>query len=169
MCSEPTSPGHEAALELWRQGYERQMRRDLVTAERLYRQSIELHPTAEAWTFLGWVESWRGNPTTAIEHCRRAIETDPTLGNPYNDIGAYLLELDRPEEAVDWLRQALDAPRYESRVFPWVNLGRAYERLGRFGQAIEHYARALEIEPRHAPAREALSRLQTRRNGAVQR
>ncbi len=46
---------------------------------------------------------------------------------------------------------------------------RADERLGRFGQAIEHYARALEIEPRHAPAREALSRLQTRRNGAVQR
>jgi Tfp pilus assembly protein PilF len=169
MCSEPDSPGHEAALELWRQGYDRQAHRDLDGATQLYRQSIELHPTAEAWTFLGWVESWRGDTSTAIEHCRRAIETDPTFGNPYNDIGAYLLDLDRPEEAIEWLRQALEAPRYESRVFPLANLGRAYERLGRFHEAIEYYDQALELEPDHGPTREALARLRTRRNGAIQR
>ena len=169
MCSDPTSSGHQEALALWQQGYERQMSRDLAGAERLYRQSIDLHPTAEAWTFLGWVASWRGDAERAIEDCRRAIETDPTFGNPYNDIGAYLIELGRREEAIDWLKRALEAPRYEATVFPWLNLGRVYESLGRFAEAIEHYRRALEIEPTYQPAAQALERMLTRRNGAVKR
>src|SRR5947199_7440992 len=126
MCSDPTKPGHAEALDLWEQGYRRQMERDLTGAERLYRRSIEGHPTAEAWTFLGWVASWRGNVERAIECCQRAIEVDPTYGNPYNDIGAYLIEQDHWEEALPWLKRAIEAPRYEARVFPWMNLGRVY-------------------------------------------
>ena len=167
MCSESTHPDHPGALELWRKGFEQQQGGDLDAAERLYRQSIVFHPTAEAWTFLGWVASWRGDPKSAIDCCHRAIEADPTFGNPYNDIGAYLLELDRAEEAIPWLQQAIEAPRYEARVYPWMNLGRAYERLGRFHEAVEHFRKALELEPRYAPAAEALERLQTRRNGKV--
>ena len=167
MCSDPTRQDHPAALALWKQGFERQQAGALDEAERLYRQSIVLHPTAEAWTFLGWVASWRGDPRAAIEHCHQAIEADPTFGNPYNDIGAYLIELGRPEEAIPWLERAIDAPRYEVRVYPWVNLGRVYEILGRFKEAIEHFRKALEIEPRYAPAAEALDRLLGRRNGHV--
>jgi tetratricopeptide (TPR) repeat protein len=168
MCSDPTQPGHGEALALWEDGSRRQMERDLEGAERLYRWSIELHPTSEAWTFLGWVASWRGNVEEAITCCQRAIEVDPTFGNPYNDIGAYLIELERMEEAVPWLQRTLEAPRYEARIYPWVNLGRVYERLGRFKQAIEHYRKALEIEPRYRPALDALDRLLIlliRRNG----
>jgi Tfp pilus assembly protein PilF len=167
MCSDPTQPDHAAALELWQAGSRRQMERDLDGAERLYQQSIHLHPTAEAWTFLGWVASWRGDPQKAIECCHKAIEVDPTFGNPYNDIGAYLLELDLPEEAIPWLEQAITAPRYEARVFPWMNLGRAHERLGRFKEAIAHYRKAIELEPRYVPAVHALDRLLSRRNGQV--
>lgn len=169
MCSDPTAPGHQEALELWQQGYERQMARDLAGAEQLYHQSIQLHPTAEAWTFLGWVASWRGDTERAIEDCHRAIETDPDFGNPYNDVGAYLIELGRPEQAIDWLKRALEAPRYEARVFPWMNLGRVYESLGRFAEAIEHFQKALEIEPSYRPAAQALERLLSRRNGRVKR
>lgn len=167
MCSDPTARDHGAALELWRRGFERQRGGDLDGAERLYRQSIVLHPTAEAWTFLGWVASWRGDPKTAIEHCRRAIEADRTFGNPYNDIGAYLLEQGKTEEAIPWFEQAIEAPRYEARVYPWMNLGRAYERLGRFERAVEHFRKALEVEPRYTPAAQALERLLPRRNGKV--
>ena len=167
MCSDPTQPDHQAALELWEQGYKRQGERDLDGAEQLYRQSIGLHPTAEAWTFLGWVASWRGDPTTAIEHCGQAIEVDPTFGNPYNDIGAYLIELGKLEEAIPWLQQATEAPRYEARVYPWMNLGRVHELLGRFREAIEHYRKAVEVEPRYLPAAQALDRLLARRNGQV--
>ena len=167
MCSDPQAAGHQDALELWQQGYQRQTGGDLDAAERLYRRSIELHPTSEAWTFLGWVFSWRGDPRTAIDYCHRAIEVDPTFGNPYNDIGAYLLELGQAEEAIPWLKRALDAPRYEARLYPWLNLGRAHERLGRFQDAIHHYRKALEIEPTYRPATQALERLLTRRNGKV--
>lgn len=168
MCADPNRPGHAEALQLWERGYRRQAENDLDGAERLYRQSIGLPATAEAWTFLGWVASLRGDAETAIEHCHRAIDADPTFGNPYNDIGAYLLELGRDEEAIEWLRRAIAAPRYEARVYPWMNLGRAFERLGRFQEAIEHYRKAHEVEPRYAPARAALERLLTRRNGKVQ-
>ena len=167
MCSDPTQPGHAAAIELWEQGYQRQMENDLDGAERLYRQSLELHPTAEAWTFLGWIASWRGDTEQAIADCHRAIEADSTFGNPYNDIGAYLIELGRAEEAIPWLRRATEAPRYQARVYPWTNLGRVYERLGRFKEAIEHYRKAVELEPRYAPAIQALDRLLSRRNGQV--
>ena len=167
MCTDEAHPDHQRALELWRVGFERQQANDLDGAVRSYRASIELHPTAEAWTFLGWVASWGGDTAEAIACCERAISVDPTFGNPYNDIGAYLLELDRPEEAIPWFRRAIEAPRYEARVYPWMNLGRAFERLGRFGEAIEHLRKALEIQPGYTPAAHALDRLLSRRNGQV--
>jgi Tfp pilus assembly protein PilF len=167
MCADPVQPGHAEALRKWQEGHQLQMGGDLEGAERLYRESLDLHPTAEAWTFLGWVFSWRRDPLTAIEYCHRAIAVDPTFGNPYNDIGAYLLELDRAEEAIPWLRKALDAQRYEARVYAWMNLGRAFERLGRNQEAIEHYRRATEADRPYRPAAQGLERLLTRRNGQV--
>ena len=167
MCSDPTEPGHEAALQLWQDGYRRQGGGDLDAAAELYGKSIALHPTAEAWTFLGWVASLRGEHQRAIQHCHRAIAVDPTYGNPYNDIGAYLIELGRWEEAIPWLERATEAPRYEARVYPWTNLGRAYEHLGRVKEAIARYRKALEVEPRYLPAARALDRLLARRNGKV--
>ena len=71
-----------------------------------YQRSIALHPTAEAHTFLGWAYSYQGRPEDAIAECKIAIAVDPDFGNPYNDIGAYLIELGREEEAVAWLERA---------------------------------------------------------------
>jgi hypothetical protein len=44
----------ELAKELWAKAYEQQMHGDLELAVQLYKRSIEMHPTAEAYTFLGW-------------------------------------------------------------------------------------------------------------------
>jgi Tfp pilus assembly protein PilF len=54
----------------------------------------------------------------------RAIEIDPEFGNPYNDIGVYLMQRDRLDDAVPWLERAKLAKRYEPRQFPYMNLGR---------------------------------------------
>ena len=51
---------------------------------------------------------------------------DPDFGNPYNDIGAYLIQMGRLDEAIPWLEKATRAPRYEAPHFPRFNLGRAY-------------------------------------------
>jgi Tfp pilus assembly protein PilF len=133
---------------------------DLRRAIYHYRRSIELVPTAEAYTFLGWAYSCQGDLEQAITECRRAIDVDPSLGNPYNDLGAYLIELGRVEEAVAWLERALAAPRFESYCHPHYHLGRALEQLGRPGEAIRSYRRALEEDPAFIPARLALSKLQ---------
>jgi len=68
------------------------MQRDLELAAQFYKRSIELHPTADAHTFLGWTYHQQGKVDEAIEECKKAIAVDPTFGNPYNDIGAYLIE-----------------------------------------------------------------------------
>jgi tetratricopeptide (TPR) repeat protein len=65
-----------------------------------------LHPTAEAHTFLGWTYHFQGRLDDAIAECKRAIEIDPEFGNPYNDIGAYLIELKRFDGAIPWLERA---------------------------------------------------------------
>ncbi len=147
------------AMKWFREAYQHQMRGELDEAVRLYTRSIETYPTAEGYTFRGWTYSFQGRIDEAIEECKKAIEVDPTFGNPYNDIGAYLVEQDRLDEAIPWLEKALVALRYESYCFPHVNLGRVYERKKMFAKALEHYQDALEENPQHLGARQAVARL----------
>lgn len=131
---------------------------------RLYHASIELHPTAEAYTFLGWAHSFRKDYEQALRFCREAIAVDPNFGNPYNDIGAYLIEMGRWSEAVPWLRAATRARRYASHHFPHYNLGRIHERSFEWDLAESEYRLSLRIEPRYELARAALRRIQVQRN-----
>jgi tetratricopeptide (TPR) repeat protein len=131
---------------------------------RLYQESLATYPTAEAYTFLGWAYSFLGRYEQAIEECKNAIATDPDFGNPYNDIGSYLTQLGKDDEAIPWLEQALAAKRYEPRHFPHVNLGRIYWAKGDLLQAIREFGKAVEIEPRHLFARRALALLSAQLN-----
>lgn len=124
-----------------------QLKGEFADAILLYRRSLALQPTAEAFTFLGWTYSMMNRYQEAIDSCKMAIEVDSTFGNPYNDIGAYLIELNRWEEAIPWFEKAIAAPRYEAKQFPHMNLGRVYEHLGRYRSALECYQRALELDP----------------------
>ncbi|HUJ74064.1 MAG TPA: tetratricopeptide repeat protein [bacterium] len=152
--------GHfQQALVLLEAAYRQQMRGELRSAEQLYQRSIRAFPTAEAHTFLGWTYSFEHRYEEAIAECQQAIRVDPDFGNPYNDIGAYLIALERPREAVPWLLQATRAPRYEPRHFPWANLGRVYEQLGQADQALDAYLKAHELEPSYHAAREGIARL----------
>lgn len=150
----------ERAEELFQKAYERQMQGELEEAAGLYRQSIAAFPTAEAHTFLGWTYSFMGRVDDAIAECLRAIEVDPAFGNPYNDIGAYLIEKGQVDEAIPWFERALQAPRYESYCFPHFNLGRVHERKRRFRRALDEYKLAAEENPQHAGAARAVRRLQ---------
>jgi len=125
-----------------------------------YRRSIAAHPTAEAHTFLGWALSFQGRHEDAIAECKIAISVDPSFGNPYNDIGAYLIELGRHDEAVAWLERAKAATRYEPRHFPYYNLARVYVKQNRLREAIAELRQAVGIEPRYAVARREIERLQ---------
>ena len=113
-----------------------------AAAEELYKKSIEEHPTAEAYTFLGWTYSFMGRLDDAIAQCRQAIAVDPAFGNPYNDIGSYLMKQGKMDEAIGWLERAKAAPRYQPRHFPYLNLARIYLATGKFEQASREFAQA---------------------------
>jgi Tfp pilus assembly protein PilF len=144
------------AQQRFREAYRAQMEGDFERAIELYRGSIALYPTAEAHTFLGWTFHFQGKIDEAIEECKRAIEVDPDFGNPYNDIGSYLIQLGRHDEAIPWLEQAIAAKRYEPRHFPYYNLGRAYLAKGSINRARELFQQSLEIEPQYTCARRGL-------------
>src|SRR6202451_1037605 len=145
------------AWELLQQAYQSQMQGDYDQAIKLYTESLNIFPTAEAHTFLGWTYHFQGRIDDAIAECKRAIEVDPEFGNPYNDIGAYLIELGRFDEAIPWLYRAIEARRYEPRHFPHYNLGRAYLGKEMYARAMKCFQEALEVEPRYSLARQALA------------
>lgn len=157
----PADSPRERAIELWERGSEHQMRHELDQAVALYRESIALYPTAEAHTFLGWAMSWRGDVQGAIDECKKAIEVDPDFGNPYNDIGAYLIELERHEEAIPWLEKAKLAPRYDPKQFPYMNLSRIYMAKGKMSLAIKELEEAKAIAPGDPNVERALAKLRS--------
>jgi Tfp pilus assembly protein PilF len=156
--------GKRAARDLFKQAYDALMRGELDEAADLYRESIDTWPTAEAHTFLGWTYSFMGRTDDAIEECRRAIEVDPDFGNPYNDIGAYLIEKGDLIGAAPWLEKAMQAPRYESYYYPHFNLGRVLEARGMMFDALREYKTAIDLNPGYALAIRAFRSLQARLN-----
>jgi Tfp pilus assembly protein PilF len=149
----------ENAERRFQLGYEAQRQGRLEEAVVHYRASIAAHPTAEAHTFLGWALSQLGQHENAIAECRVAISLDPSFGNPYNDIGAYLIALGRDDEAIGWLERAKTAPRYDPRHYPYFNLARIYVKRQQIREAIRELEGAVRIEPRYTPARRELHRL----------
>jgi tetratricopeptide (TPR) repeat protein len=154
----------EQAQILTHRGYRHQMNGELGEAIALYRRSIKVYPTAEAHTFLGWAYSVMDRYEEAIAECEKAIALDADYGNPYNDIGAYLIEMGRPEEALPWLEKAAKAPRYETPQFALVNLGRVYEQLEEPYSALVAYNQALVMAPLYLPAHWAKTALLGRLN-----
>ena len=135
------------------------MQGDYQKAIELYSRSIETFATAEAYTFRGWTHSFLGDYQQAIEDCHRAIQVDPEFGNPYNDIGAYLIEQEKWDDAIPWFEKAIIAKRYEARCYPYFNLGRVYEHQRKWDKAKKCYAQAYALDARYVMALRALRRL----------
>lgn len=164
LLTEEQAAEKREALRFFQSAYEAQMRGDLDDAVDLYKQSIGAFPTAEAHTFLGWTYSFMSLTEEAILECHRATDVDPDFGNPYNDIGAYLIEQGNLYAAIPWLQRAMTAPRYESYFYPHFNLGRVYESLGRAYDALREYKAAIDLNPKYALAVQAFRKLQSKLN-----
>ncbi len=141
------SKNEERARALIETAMKLQMEQEFADAIRLYKESIAIHPTADAHTYLGWTYSFLGRLNEAIAECEVAIELDPEFGNPYNDIGVYLMQQQHFDEAIPWLERAKSAKRYEPRHFPYMNLGRIYLGKGMIQKALEEFTAALQINP----------------------
>ncbi len=162
--SDSPEAGRREAVQCFQEAYKLQMAGALDEAIELYQRSIDLYPTAEAHTFLGWTYSFKGDLGRAIEECHKAIAVDPDFGNPYNDIGAYLIQRDDWLSAIPWLKKAMVAKRYECYFYPHYNYGRILERQGRWLEALREYQAALDYNPDYALALKSLRRLQGKVN-----
>lgn len=154
----------EIAKDFFEKGFELQNNGHLDRAAHFYRRSIEFYPSAKAHTFLGWVLSLKGHYDKAIAECKSAIDLDPDYGNPYNDIGAYLLQQNKFDEAAEWLEKALTASNYKNYCYPYLNLGRVFEFRGKWNEALECYQNALKENPDYEPAEQALQKLRAKYN-----
>jgi len=155
--SQETPDRLRRAHQLFVEAYRLHMAGDVDGAISRYQESIANRPTAEAHTFLGWAFSFVDRLDDAIVECKKAIAVDPEFGNPYNDIGSYLLKQGKLDEAIPWLDKAVHAKRYEARHYPHCNLGRIYWAKGMLNRAIAEFERALELESTSRFAQGALA------------
>ena len=154
----------EKAMVYFEQAYRKQMDGEFGDAIVLYKRSIATYPTAEAYTFLGWTYSQIERIDEAIAMCHQAIETDPSYGNPYNDIGSYLTIQGRVDEAIPWFERAMLATRYEPRHFPHMNLGRIYITKNLLKAAREQFRKALAYAPDNRQLRLVIQQLDEQLN-----
>jgi tetratricopeptide (TPR) repeat protein len=154
----PAAPAEEPELpaetpdEFFAAAYRRHMAGELNEAIALYRKSIAHRPTAPGHTFLGWAYAHQGRVDEAIAECERAIAIDPDYGNPWNDIGSYLISKGELDRAIPFLQRATKAERYCCPHFPHLNLGRVYLLQRRFRDARREFERVLELVPGYPPA-----------------
>ncbi len=147
---------HDQAYLLWREGTLFHMLGQYRGAIERFQKSIEIHPTAEGHTYLGWSLSELDRLDEAIAECKKAIPLDPDYGNPYNDIGVYLIDLGRPDEAIPWLKKAMRAKRYCCYQFAHFNMGRILLMNNKTAEAERSFERALSYDPNYLPALGAL-------------
>lgn len=159
MTFSPSFGRQEKARELWEEGVQELVEGRVQSAVDCFNRSLEAWPTAEGYTYRGWAISFLGMLEQAIEDCRKAISVDPDFGNPYNDIGVYLMQLNLLDEAIPWLENAKLASRYQPRHFPYLNLGHIYMTKGDPTRALEEYVKALDLDPENPIALKAIARM----------
>ena len=97
--------------------------------------------------YLGLFHYRWGEYGEASKAYRKAIDLRPDSVTAWENLGAVLLQMQRPEEAT---RAFLESLRVEDRPSARSNLGTAYYYRGEYELAAENYQRAAEMEPRNA-------------------
>ena len=140
------------------------MRGEFGRAIALYMKSIAPLSYRESAHMARLDYSMMGRFEDSIDECHQAIRLDADFGNPYNDIGACLIQVGEYDAAIPWLEKAIQAPDYEARCHPHMNLGRVWEHRLEWDKAIESYKRALYESPDYEPAFVALRMLRSKLN-----
>lgn len=126
---------------------------NLTEAFKNARKAVIIDPDlASAHNLLGVVQQRLGQRVQAEEHLRRAVSLEPH--NPYalNALGSFVCQNGEYTEADTFFQRALANPLYPT---PWVaayNAGQCAERSGAMEKAEAKYRKALNGNPRFAPA-----------------
>ena len=127
-------------------------------AEAAVRRALELDETlSDAHLTLGvYKMNYEWNWSEAEREFKRAIELDPNNEGAHSEYGSYFIRRGRFDEGIAMRKRAMNlAP---SSAFPTIaNLGAAYYFARQYEEAIKHYQRALEVNPRYARSHLAIA------------
>jgi tetratricopeptide (TPR) repeat protein len=149
------------AIEYFETGYKMHADGKLENAALAYRASINLYPTAKAYTSLGIVYGLQGKYDMAIEECKKAVELEPEFGESYYQIGSYMVSMGREEDAITWLEKAIEIIKDDSNYSAYYKLGKIYEKKGDWLKALRHFNKAITIDGNYEPAQNAVIKLST--------
>lgn len=113
------------------------------------RKALELDETiSDAHRALGSYKlNYEWNWSEAEREFKRAMELDPKNDGAYSMYGEYLITIGRFDEAIALRKRASDLAG-PSAVPVIASLGNAYHYARQYEEAIKHYQRALELNPR---------------------
>ncbi len=122
-----------------------QWHNDMVTAERLYEDSLKLYPyDSRALNNIGAILAQRGNDKEAYEKFLAAFRLDPNDATSNHNLGQLLLDTGEAKKAIPYFRRAIaDDP---GKIEDYHNLGLCYAETGQNKRAIEMFEQALQIE-----------------------
>lgn len=126
---------------------------DLVAAEKLARQALDLDSASEsAHTLLAVIHDRQDNREKAGDHYRRAAELAPGSGGTLNNYGTWLCGNGDPEGSLAWFDRALADRAYQTPAVALANAGACAQRA-QLGDRAEAYSRAaIQVDPRNPVA-----------------
>ncbi len=159
-------PGDLPAL--LRRGQAELDREQLDAAAASFRRALEQKPNATAHFGLGRIAALEPDLTAAIQHFTKALSLQPEASAVHHALGLAYRDAGDSQRAVAHLEKG--GARRPSFADPLVDalaelhtgpqlhlaLGNRSHRAGRLDEALAHYRRAVELDPRHPLARHNL-------------
>jgi len=146
----------QLAVKLQRQG-------NFEPAERIYQSILSLAPDhADALHFLGLLRHQQRDFVAARDLIEHSLRVAPKVAGFWNNYGNVLVELKRPEDAIDAYKACLEID--ENFADAYNNLGVVQRAKNNYEIAAAAYQRAVELRPDFADAYSNFSALRMAQN-----
>ena len=120
---------------------------DLKTAKQDFDAALKADPQdAKAAYYLALVEQAMGDTDAAVQHCRQAVEIDPTYVEARVQYGELLVEQGDNQQAVSELLEA--ARRNENDALIYSRLAWVYSLTGRYDESLRNANKAVQLGPK---------------------
>jgi Tfp pilus assembly protein PilF len=121
---------------------------DSEGAKLCFEEAVRIAPKySAAWNALGVIAYQQAHFEDAERNFRAAVEAEPGAFDPQVNLGGVLLNLNRPEDALQYNQKAAQARPKDA--LPNAQLGMNYFALGQKDQAEEYLKAAASIDPAH--------------------
>lgn len=139
---------------------------DFAAAQKVARDMAAAFPNEPfVYNILGYACGMVGDQKAAIEAFKWAIKLNPNFVEAMSNYGSYLVQIDRPSDALPVLQKAISKkPDYAEAHH---NLGVAYFAMGQSDAALQHYDLALKYTPKYANALNSRGSLKSSRHDRV--